>query len=74
MIEFLRISRSSEGEWKWMGIWIDFFTLSHLRTPLMPGCWHLSPDGTLKMRILFVQFGGIVECKKGKVEELVGLN
>jgi hypothetical protein len=25
------------------------------------------------MRIRFVQFGGIVECKKGKDEELVGL-
>jgi hypothetical protein len=25
------------------------------------------------MRIRFVQFGGILECKKGKEEELVGL-
>jgi hypothetical protein len=50
--------------------WKDFFTLSQLRNP---GCCFLSPEGTFKMRIRFVQFGDIVECKKGKDEELVGL-
>jgi hypothetical protein len=32
-----------------------------------------SPDGTLKMRIRFVQFGEILGCKTGKDEELKGL-
>jgi hypothetical protein len=50
--------------------WEPFFTLSQLRNP---GCRYLSPDGTLKMHIRFVQFGEIVECKRGKDEELKGL-
>jgi hypothetical protein len=50
--------------------WDEFCTVSELRDP---ECGWLSPDGTLKMQIRFVQFGGIVECKKGKEEELVGL-
>jgi hypothetical protein len=50
--------------------WPEFFTLSELKKP---GCGYLSPEGTLKMRIRFVQFGEIVECKKRKEEELVGL-
>jgi hypothetical protein len=54
----------------WANGWEQFLTLSHLRKP---ECRFLSPDGTLKMRIRFVQFGGIVGCKKGKDEELVGL-
>jgi hypothetical protein len=54
--------------WRW-GL-PEFFTLSELRDP---ECRYLSTDGTLKMRIRFVQFGEIVECKKGKDEELVGL-
>jgi hypothetical protein len=50
--------------------WEYFFFLSHLRDP----AWaDLSADGTFKMRIRFVQFGEIVECKRGKDEELVGL-
>jgi hypothetical protein len=50
--------------------WDKFFTLSELRKP---GCRCLSADGTLKMRIRFVQFGEIVECKKETDEELKGL-
>jgi hypothetical protein len=56
-----------ECGWGWHGL----FALSELRNP---ECRYLSPDGTVKMRIRFVQFGEIVECnKKGKDEELVGL-
>jgi hypothetical protein len=51
----------------WGHGWYSFFTVSHLRKP---ECRHLSPDGTLKLRIRFVQFGEIVECKKGTDEEL----
>jgi hypothetical protein len=50
--------------------WEKFFTLSELKEP---NCRYLFPDGTVKMRIRFVQFGGVVGCKKGKDEELVGL-
>jgi hypothetical protein len=50
--------------------WEFLFFLSHLRKP---ECRWLSQDGTFKMRIRFVQFGGILECKKGKDEELKGL-
>jgi hypothetical protein len=50
--------------------WDDFFTLSEL---MNPGKRFLSPQGTFKMRIRFVQFGGILECRKGKEEELAGL-
>jgi hypothetical protein len=50
--------------------WDEFCTVSELRDP---ECGWLSPDGTLKMQIRFVQFRGIVECKKRKEEELVGL-
>jgi hypothetical protein len=50
--------------------WGNFFILSELRNP---ECRWLSPDGTLKMRFRFVQFGEIVECKKETDEELVGL-
>jgi hypothetical protein len=50
--------------------WEKFFTLSQLKKP---GCRYLSPDGTLKMRIRFVQFGEIVECKKATDEEMMGL-
>jgi hypothetical protein len=50
--------------------WDEFFILSELRDP---ECRYLSPDGTLKMCIRFVQFGGIVGCKKGMDEELKGL-
>jgi hypothetical protein len=54
------------GGWGWK----KFFILSE---PRNPGCRWLSPDGTLKMCIRFVQFGGIVECKKETDEELKGL-
>jgi hypothetical protein len=47
-----------------------FFTLSELKKP---GCRYLSADGTFKMRIRFVQFEGIVECKRETDEELKGL-
>jgi hypothetical protein len=50
--------------------WEEFFTLSELKDP---GIRYLSPEGTLKLRIRFVQFGGIVECKMGKDEELMEL-
>jgi hypothetical protein len=50
--------------------WDEFFFLSDLRDP---ECRYLSPDGTLKMRIRFVQFGGIVGCKQETDEELKGL-
>jgi hypothetical protein len=50
--------------------WDPFCTLSQLRDPENR---YLSPEGTLRMRIRFVQFGGILECKEGKDEELVGL-
>jgi hypothetical protein len=56
-------------EWGAWG-WKKFFTLSELKDP---ECRYLSLDGTLKLCIRFVQFGGIVECKKGKDEELKGL-
>jgi hypothetical protein len=65
---FLEPQEVNESGW---GFGYDeFCTLSELRDP-EDRC--LSPDGTLKMRIRFVQFGGIVECKQGKDEELVGL-
>jgi hypothetical protein len=57
-----------ESGWGWG--WDEIFTLSELSKP---GCRYLSPDGTLKMRIRFVQFAGIVESKKGKDEELMEL-
>jgi hypothetical protein len=50
--------------------WEEICTLSFLEGP---GSCYLSSDGTLKMRIRFVQFAGIVECKKGKDEELMEL-
>jgi hypothetical protein len=50
--------------------WADLFTLSELSKP---ECRYLSTDGTFKMRIRFVQFGEIVECQRGKDEELKGL-
>jgi hypothetical protein len=52
--------------------WGEFLTLSTVENT---AGWYryLSPDGTLKMRIRFVQFGEIVGCKKEKDEELVGL-
>jgi hypothetical protein len=59
----LEVGRSGYG-------WKEFFTLSQLRKS---GSRCLSTDGTLKLSIRFVQFGGIVECKKGKDEELKGL-
>jgi hypothetical protein len=49
--------------------WGSFFTLSELEDP--ENRWR-SPHGTLKLRIRFLQFGGMLECKEGK-EELVGL-
>jgi hypothetical protein len=58
------VGRSGSG-------WDVFFTLGALNDPPAHG-WIL-PDATLTMRIRFVQFGGIVECKKGKDEELGGL-
>jgi hypothetical protein len=54
----------------WSCGWNRFCDLSFLSKP---ECGWLSSEGTLKMRIRFVQFGGIVGCKKGKDEELVGL-
>jgi hypothetical protein len=39
--------------------WDKLFTLSQTETP---GNGFLSPDGTLKMLIRFVQFGGNLEC------------
>jgi hypothetical protein len=54
----------------WANGWEEFFILSELKDPERR---YLSPDGTLKMRIRFVQFGGIVECKLGKDDKLVGL-
>jgi hypothetical protein len=39
--------------------WSKLFTLSQTETP---GNGYLSPDGTLKMLIRFVQFGGSLEC------------
>jgi hypothetical protein len=53
----------------WEDGW-TFFFLSEVRNPEYR---YLSPDGTLKLRIRFVQFGGILECKKGKDEELMEL-
>jgi hypothetical protein len=50
--------------------WGEFFTLSELRKP---GSQYFSPDETFKMRIRFVQFGEIVECKTETEEELKGL-
>jgi hypothetical protein len=58
----------AKSGWAWG--WPEFFTLSELKKP---GCRFLSPGGTLKMRIRFVQFGEFVGCKKGKDEELKGL-
>jgi hypothetical protein len=40
--------------------WSKLFTLSQTETP---GNGYLSPDGTLKMLIRFVQFGGSLECR-----------
>jgi hypothetical protein len=58
-------------ERRWAYGWKEFFTLSGLKKP---ECHYLSPDGILKMRIRFVQFGEIVECKnETDDEELVGL-
>jgi hypothetical protein len=54
----------------WGHGWKSFFTLSELKDP---GCRYLSLDGTLKIRIRFVQFGEIVGCKTETDEELVGL-
>jgi hypothetical protein len=54
----------------WVCGWPKFLTFSKIRKP---GTRYLSPDGTFKMRIRFVQFGGILECKKEKDEELKGL-
>jgi hypothetical protein len=48
-------------------------TLCYLSFLRDPECRFLSPDGTLKMRIRFVHFGGIVGWKRGKDEELKGL-
>jgi hypothetical protein len=45
--------------------WPKLFTLSQNVTP---GNGFLSPDGTLKMRIRFVQFGGNLECSSGLKE------
>jgi hypothetical protein len=50
--------------------WESFFTLSELEDP--ENRWR-SPHETLKLRIRFLQFGGMLGCKEGKEEELVGL-
>jgi hypothetical protein len=50
--------------------WEFFYFLSHLRKL---GSRDLSTEGTLKLRIRFVQFGEIVECKTETDEELKGL-
>jgi hypothetical protein len=55
------------GESGWGTGWEEFFTLSELKDPERR---YISPEGTLKMRIRFVKFGEIVECKMGKDEEL----
>jgi hypothetical protein len=54
----------------WEFGWDNFCFLSDLTDP---DHRFLSPDGTLKLRIGFLQFGEILKCKQGKEEQLVGL-